>query len=53
MLIFTKLYVVMGPTIFKNSNNLFKQLFLMHLIDVLCEISVVQCSYQSVNCIII
>jgi hypothetical protein len=33
----------------KNSNNLFKQLFLMHLTYFLCKIRVVGCSYRSVN----
>jgi hypothetical protein len=47
-----KLYVVMRLTIFKNSNNLCKHLFLMHLIYVLCKICVVRCSYRSVNWII-
>jgi hypothetical protein len=32
---------------FKNINNLFKQLFLMHLTYVLCKNSVVGCSYRS------
>jgi hypothetical protein len=49
ILIFTKLHVVMLPTIYKNSNNLFEQLFLMHLNYVLCKNYVVQCSYRSVN----
>jgi hypothetical protein len=39
----------MRPTNFKNTNNLFKQTFLMHLIYVLCKICVVLGSYQSVN----
>jgi hypothetical protein len=37
----------MQPKKLKNSNNLFKQLFLMHLTHVLCKISVVGYSYRS------
>jgi hypothetical protein len=44
-----KLCVVMRPNILKNSNNLLKQLFFMHLTKFLSKISVVECSYQSVN----
>jgi hypothetical protein len=47
-----KLYVVMWLTIFKDTNNLCKHIFLMHLIYILCKICVVRCSYRSVNWII-
>jgi hypothetical protein len=33
----------------KNDDNLFKQLFLMHLDEVLCKISIVDCSYKRIN----
>jgi hypothetical protein len=49
---FMKLYVVMRPKMLKNTNNLFKQLFLMYPTYVLCKICVVRCSYRSVNWII-
>jgi TRAP-type mannitol/chloroaromatic compound transport system permease small subunit len=49
ILICKKVCVVMQPKILKNSNNLFKQLFLMHLTYVLCKISVVKYSYQIFN----
>jgi hypothetical protein len=42
----------MGPKIKKKSNNLFKQQFLMHLTDVLCQISIIEYSYRSFNQII-
>jgi hypothetical protein len=44
-----KLYAVMRIKICKSSINLFRQLFLMHLIYVMGKISVVEYSYQSVN----
>jgi hypothetical protein len=47
-----KLYVVMRLSIFKNSYNLCKHMFLMQLIYVLCKICVVRCSYRSVDWII-
>jgi hypothetical protein len=37
-----KLCVFMGPKNFKNSNNLLKQQFLMHLTYVLCPISEIE-----------
>jgi hypothetical protein len=49
ILISKKLSVAMKPNFFKNSNNLFKQLFLMHLTYVLCKISVVQYSHRRFN----
>jgi hypothetical protein len=44
-----KIYEFMGPNILKESNNLFKQQFLMHLTYVLRQISVIEYSYQSFN----
>jgi hypothetical protein len=49
ILISKKLSVAMKPNFFKNSNNLFKQLFLMHLTYVLCKISVVEYSHRRFN----
>jgi hypothetical protein len=49
MLIFMKLCAIMKIKMFKNSNNRFKQQFLMHLAYVLGEISFVEYSYRSVN----
>ena len=49
---YTKLCVVMRPQNLGRSNNLFKQLFLMHPTYVSCEISVVECSYRTVNWLI-
>jgi len=48
MLIYTKLWVFMGPEFLKNSNNLFKQQFIKPPTYVLCRISIVECSYRSV-----
>jgi hypothetical protein len=47
-----KLYAVMRTKYFKSSINMFKQLFLMHLTYVLCNISVVEYSYRCFNSII-
>jgi hypothetical protein len=49
MLIYKKLCVAMQPKFLKNSNNLCKQLFLMHHTYVLCKINVVEYSYRSFN----
>jgi hypothetical protein len=49
MLIYKKLCVIKRPKNLKNSNNLFKQQFLMHPTYVLCKISVLEYSYQSFN----
>jgi len=49
ILIHKKLCVAMQRNILKNSNNLFKRPFLMHLTYILCKISVVECSYRSSN----
>jgi hypothetical protein len=47
MIIVMKLCVVTRPKFLKNLNNLFKQLFIMHLTYILCKISVVEYSTQS------
>jgi hypothetical protein len=44
ILIYEKLPVIMRAEILKNSNNLFKQLFLKPPTHALCRISVVECS---------
>jgi hypothetical protein len=49
ILIYKKLCVVMQPKFWKNSNNSFKKLILMHLTYVLCKISVIEYLYQSFN----
>jgi hypothetical protein len=49
IVIYKKLCAVMQPTFLKNSNNSFKQQFLMHLTYVLCKISVVKYSYRCFN----
>jgi hypothetical protein len=52
MLICMKLCLLMLPKVLKYTNNLFKQQFLMHPTYILGKISVVECSYRSVNWLI-
>jgi hypothetical protein len=44
-----KLYVLMRLKNLKNTNNLFKRLFLVHPTYVLCKIDVRKCSYKFKN----
>jgi hypothetical protein len=44
---------ICGAKFLKISNNLFKLQFLMHLIYVLCNFSVIEYSYQGFNWIIL
>jgi hypothetical protein len=43
------LCAIMGPNVIKNTNNLFKLQFIMHLSYVLCEYRVLDSSYLGVN----